>query len=162
MWRNQMSSKTRHVAIAVFGLGLAICSFTPSMAAKAKMKSNLHLAEMMCGSTALEKLDENAKQARIEECSSQTPVLDSGTLIAPIPTIVAARKKGPKERDKTDHQRAACPPQTTSPDALTAKRRREGPKGDVDHGCTDSNPTPDVPALKRKGPKGAGSSDAQG
>jgi hypothetical protein len=150
MWRNQMSVVSRHVAIAAFGMGLAICASTASMAA----------AEMMCGSDALGKLDEKARQGRIEECSSQTPVLDSETLIAPTPTIVAARKKGPKERDK--HLRAACPPPKTLLDALTLKRRK-GPKGRTDHGCTDLNPTPDVPLLKRrKGPKGAGSSDAQG
>jgi hypothetical protein len=146
-----MSSESRHVAIAAFGMGLAICASTASLAA----------AEMMCGSEALGKLDEKARQARIEECSSETPVLDSGTLVAPILTIVAARKKGPKERDKSDHQRAACPAAKTVLDALTAKRGK-GPKGDVGHGCTDSNPTPDVPALKRKGPKGRSGSDAQG
>ena len=148
-----MSSIFRHVAIAAFGMGLAICASTVSMAAE----------KMMCGAAALEKLDEKARQVRIEECSSQTPVLVSDTLIAPIPTILAARSKGPKLRDKVDRQRAACPPAKTVLDALTAKRRKEGPKGDVDQGCTDVTPTPDVPALRRrKGPKGAGSSDAQG
>jgi hypothetical protein len=161
MWSIQMSSLSGNLAIVVLGMGLTICSSSALMAAA--KTANLHLNEMKCGPAALEELDEKSRQGRIEECSSQTPVLDSGTLIAPIPTIVAARKKGPKERDKTDHQRAACPPQTTSPDALTAKRRKEGPKGDVDHGCTDSNPTPDVPLLKRrKGPKGAHGSDHQG
>jgi hypothetical protein len=142
MWRNQMSSISRHVAIAAFGMGLAICASTASMAA----------AEMMCGSAALEKLDEKAKQARIEDCSSQTPVLDSGTLVAPIPTVVAARGKGPKERDK--HLRAACPLPKIGIDALTAKRRK-GPKGAVGHGCTDLKLAPDVPILQRReGPKG--------
>jgi hypothetical protein len=142
-----MGVVSRHVAIAAFGMGFAICASMASMAA----------AEMMCGSAALEKLDEKARQARMEECSSQTPAIDSGTLFAPIPTIVAARKKGPKERDK--HLRAACPPPKTLLDALTSKRRK-GPKGAHDHGCTDLNPTPDVPILQRR--KGPGSSDAQG
>jgi hypothetical protein len=151
MWRNQMSSISRHVAIAAFGLGLAICASTASMAA----------AEMMCGSAALEKLDEKARQARIEECSSQTPVLDSGTLVAPIPSVVAARSKGPKLRDK--HLRAACPLPKIGIDALTAMGRKEGPKGAGESGCIDLKLAPDVPILKRrKGPKGAGSSDAQG
>jgi hypothetical protein len=143
MWRNQMSSISRHVAIAAFGMGLAICASTASMAA----------AEIMCGSDALEKLDEKARQARIEDCSSQTPVLVSGTLVAPIPSVVAARSKGPKLRDK--HLRAACPLPKIGMDALTAMGRKEGPKGDVGHGCTDLKLAPDVPILlRRKGPKG--------
>jgi hypothetical protein len=146
-----MSVVSRHVAIAAFGMGLAICASTASMAA----------AEMMCGSAALEKLDEKARQARIEECSSQTPVLDSGTLVAPIPSVVAARSKGPKLRDK--HLRAACPLPKIGIDSLTAMGRKKGPKGDVDHGCTDLKLAPDAPILlRRKGPKGRSGSDAQG
>jgi hypothetical protein len=153
-----MSANFRHVSIAAFGLGLAISCIPGSMAAK--MQSKLDLANMNCGPSVLENLDEKTRQSRIEECNSQTPTLDSGTFVAPIPTIVAAKSKGPKLRDK--HLRAACPPPKTVLDALTAKRRK-GPKGAVDHGCTESNPAPDVPLLKRrKGPKGAGSSDAQG
>jgi hypothetical protein len=145
MWRNQMSVVSRHVVIAAFGMGLAICASTASMAA----------AEMMCGSAALEKLDEKARQSRIEDCSSQTPVLVSDTLIAPNSNDSGSKKKGPKERDKSDHQLAACPPQTTSPDTLTAKRRKEGPKGDGESGCIDLKLAPDVPTLlRRKGPKG--------
>jgi hypothetical protein len=146
-----MGVVSRHVAIAAFGMGLAICASTASMAA----------AEMMCGSAALEKLDEKARRARIEDCSSQTPALESGTLVAPIPTVVAARSKGPKLRDK--HLRAACPLPKIGIDSLTAMGRKEGPKGDVDHGCTDLKLAPDAPLLKRrKGPKGRSGSDAQG
>jgi hypothetical protein len=145
-----MSSKSRRIAIAAFAVGLAICASTASMAA----------AKMMCGSAALEKLDEKARQARIEDCSSQTPVLVSGTLVAPIPTVVAARGKGPKERDK--HLRAACPLPKIGIDALTPKRRK-GPKGDGESGCIDLKLAPDVPILlRRKGPKGAVGSDHQG
>jgi hypothetical protein len=158
MWRNQMRAISRHISIWAFGIGLAISCIPGSMAEK--MQSKLDLADVKCGTSALEKLDKKTRLGRIEECNSQTPTLDSGTLVAPIPTIVAAKSKGPKLRDK--HLRAACPPPKTVLDALTAKRRK-GPKGDVDHGCTESNPAPDVPVLKRrKGPKGAGSSDAQG
>ena len=154
-----MSSISRYVAFAAFGIGLAICGATELIAAK--LKTNLDLVEMKCGSAALERLDEKANLTRMEECNSQTPNLVSDTLIAPIPTILAARSKGPKLRDKVDHQRAACPPAKTVLDVLAAKRRK-GPKGDGESGCTDSNPTPDVPALKRKGPKGRSGSDAQG
>jgi hypothetical protein len=151
MWRNQMSVVSRHVAIAAFGMGLAICASTASMAA----------AEMMCGSAALGKLDQKARQTRIEECRSQTPVLDSETLIAPIPTVVAARGKGPKLRDK--HLRAACPLPKIGIDALTVMGRKEGPKGAGESGCTDLKLAPDVPLLKRrKGPKGDVGSDHQG
>ena len=140
-----MSSISRHIAFAALGMGLAICAPTASMAA----------AKTMCEAAALGKRDDKARQTRIEECSSQTPVLVSDTLIAPIPTILAARSKGPKLRDKVDHLRAACPPVKTALDALTAKRRKEGPKGDGESGCTDVTPTPDIPALKRReGPKG--------
>jgi hypothetical protein len=158
MRRSLMSLKFSHVAIAVVGVAMSIGYTSGSMAAK--KASNLQTTEIMCDAAALDKLDEKSRLVRIEECNTQTPKLESGTLVAPIPTIVAAKSKGPKLRDK--HLRAACPPPKTVLDALTAKRRK-GPKGDVDHGCTESNPAPDVPLLKRrKGPKGAGSSDAQG
>ena len=127
VWGCKMSLKSRYIAVAFFGFGTAICCANGSMAAKEK--SNLHLTEVMCGPTAIEKLDEKARQGRIEECNSQEPKLDAGGIVAPIPTILAARKKGPKERDKSDHQRAACSPAKTVLDALTAKRRKEGPKG---------------------------------
>jgi hypothetical protein len=158
VWKSRMSLKFRHVAIAVVGMALSIDGSTGSMAAK--KASNLQTTEIMCDAAALEKLDDKARLDRIEECNTQTPKLESGTLVAPIPTIVAAKSKGPKLRDK--HLRAACPPPKTVLDALTAKRRK-GPKGDVDRGCTESNPAPDVPLLKRrKGPKGRSGSDAQG
>jgi hypothetical protein len=153
-----MSLKFRQVAIAVVGVAMSIGYTSGSMAAN--RASNSQTAEIMCDAGALEKLDEQARLARVAECTTQTPNFETGTLVAPIPTIVAAKSKGPKLRDK--HLRAACPPPKTVLDALTAKRRK-GPKGAVDHGCTESNPAPDVPLLKRrKGPKGAGSSDAQG
>jgi hypothetical protein len=151
--------KFRHVAIAIVGVAMSIGYTSGSMAAN--RASNSQTAEIMCDAAALEKLDEKARLARIEECNTQTPKLESGTLVAPIPTIVAAKSKGPKLRDK--HLRAACPPPKTVLDALIAKRRKEGPKGAGESGCTDSNPAPDVPLLKRrKGPKGAVGSDHQG
>lgn len=154
-----MSLKSRYTAVAFLGFGTAICCANGSMAAKEK--SNWHLAEIMCGPAAIEKLDEKARQGRIEECNSQAPKFDANGTVAPIPTILAARKKGPKERDK--HLRTACPPPKTLLDALTAKRRKEGPKGAGESGCTELKPTPDVPILKRrKGPKGRSGSDAQG
>jgi hypothetical protein len=160
MWSIQMSSLSGNLAIVVLGMGLTICSSSALMAAA--KTANLHLNEMKCGPAALEELDEKSRQGRIEECGSQTPVLDSKILIAPIPTILAARKKGPKERDKSDHQRAACSPPNTVFDALTAKRRK-GPKGAGESGCTELKPTPDAPTLRRrKGPKGRSGSDAQG
>jgi hypothetical protein len=153
-----MRLKFCHVAIAVVGVALSIGYTSVSMAAK--KASNLQTVEIFCDAAALDKLDEKSRLVRIEGCNTQTPKLESGTLVAPIPTIVAAKSKGPKLRDK--HLRGACPPPKTVLDALTAKRRK-GPKGDGESGCTESNPAPDVPVLKRrKGPKGAGSSDAQG
>ncbi len=76
--------------------------------------------------------------------------------VAPIDTPDAARTGRPKERDKEATGRVASPPATTEPVAQPTERRREGPKGDGDHGRTET-PAPDsTPAEgRREGPKGA-------
>jgi hypothetical protein len=101
---------------------------------KAKVKSNLHLAERNASGT-----------------EPATPA-QTGTPVAPIDAPDAARRKGPKGDSGSDAQgRTAVP----APDSTPAEGRREGPKGAVGHGRTEA-PAPDTqPTGRRKeGPKG--------
>jgi hypothetical protein len=122
LWSGQMSLKSRYIAVAFFGFGTAICCADGSMAAKEK--SNLHLTEVMCGPAAIEKLDEKVRQGRIEECNSQEPKLDAGGIVAPIPTILAARKKAPKSeiRATTSALRALLQRRYSTPSRQSAEK----------------------------------------
>jgi hypothetical protein len=82
--------------------------------------------------------------------------------VAPIDAPDAARRGGPKGggRDKELVGITATPAVDVAP---AEGRRKEGPKGDSGSGRTAAPATDTQPAARRKeGPKGAGSSDAQG
>ena len=73
----------------------------------------------------------------------------------------AAKKgRGPKEKMGIE---VGIAEGATPIDTTAEARRKEGPKGDVDHGVTDTGETAEVqPTERRKGPKGRSGSDAQG
>ena len=103
---------------------------------------------------------------KVDRVTGPSPTTDpatpaqTATPVAPIDAPDAARRGGPKGggRDKIDTGRTTA---ATPSDAPVEDRRKEGPKGDVDHGRTDATPAPDsapVEEPRRVGPKGAGES----
>jgi hypothetical protein len=91
--------------------------------------------------------------------------------VAPIETAAAARRKGPKVKVKEamDTSRVANPPTTTEPvaqpeTARTGRPKERDPTPTNDRVAIPPTTTEPVaqPAERREGPKGAGSSDAQG
>lgn len=103
---------------------------------------------------------------KVDRVTGPSPTTDpatpaqTATPVAPIDAPDAARRGGPKGggRDKIDTGRTTA---ATPSDAPVEDRRKEGPKGDVDHGRTDATPAPDsapVEERRRVGPKGAGES----
>jgi hypothetical protein len=87
------------------------------------------------------------------------PAAETQAVVASDAPPEARRKEGPK--GAVGHGRTEATP---APDAAPAEgRRRKGPKGDSGSGRTAAPATDTQPAARRKeGPKGAGSSDAQG
>jgi hypothetical protein len=105
---------------------------------------------------------EKRKEATARVANPSTPGVPAADVpIAPIDAPDAARTGRPKEKEKeATNDSVASPPATTEPVAQPTERRRKGPKGAVgsDAQGLTTPPTDAQPTERRReGPKGAGS-----